>query len=93
MQDRCVGGRVSQHVRDVSLLRLRPETPGFRPLPVEGVGLIQEEICREADFTVQERPRAPGHPGGAGRSVVDCVHLRPVEETVRSSGSPLPQHR
>lgn len=87
------GGRVSQHVRDVSILRLRPEAPRFRPLSVEGVGHIQEEVCREADFAVQEHPRAPGHPGGAGRGIVDRVHLRQVQETVWSSESPLRQHR
>lgn len=72
---------MSQHVRDVSLLRLCPKTTGFHSLFVEGVGCVQEEICRGADFTLQKQhPSAPENPDCAGCNVMDFMHLRQVKE-------------
>lgn len=69
-----------EHVRDVSILRVRPRTAGLGSVFVEGVGRVQEEVRHGAAFTVQKHRRHREYPECVGGQVVDFVHVRQVEE-------------
>lgn len=82
---------MSQHVRHVSILCLRPQTAGLHPVRVESVGRVQEEVRVGAYFAVQEHQTAPKNPECTGCHIVEFILVLQVQEPDLSPGSPLPQ--
>lgn len=75
-----------EHVRDVSILRVRPHATGLGSMSVEGVRRVQEEVHHGAAFTVQRHRCHRERPACAGGQIVDFMHVRQVEEPDLSSG-------